>query len=225
MNTVILSEFATPILLSRWEQGAKNVDMLVEFLTEELKREVDSSEIRGQEQVGIQTAIDSTTGIGAINLIYRAKFETNDRIHLEVNSQLRDLLLWVLDQTKNLMAAISVGSDNYRPYVLNCWASLYKEGHYHNAHIHPGSLFSAVYCVSKPKLTQGEGALVLFDPRPNINYVNFEWPAWANEARVFDLMPGDLIVFPGWLKHAVTPFRGPGERLTIAVNMEAKLPH
>jgi hypothetical protein len=31
-------------------------------------------------------------------------------------------------------------------------------------------------------------------------------------------LPGDMIVFPSWLEHSVSAFRGPGERICISFN-------
>jgi predicted 2-oxoglutarate/Fe(II)-dependent dioxygenase YbiX len=32
------------------------------------------------------------------------------------------------------------------------------------------------------------------------------------------LQPGQLVLFPSWLLHHVTPFAGEGERITVAFN-------
>jgi len=33
--------------------------------------------------------------------------------------------------------------------------------------------------------------------------------------------PGKLVIFPSWLMHAVRPHKGPGERISVAMNVLA----
>ena len=37
------------------------------------------------------------------------------------------------------------------------------------------------------------------------------------------LQRGNLVVFPAWLKHGVRPFKGKRERISIAMNIDARL--
>jgi hypothetical protein len=37
------------------------------------------------------------------------------------------------------------------------------------------------------------------------------------------LQRGNLIVFPAWLRHGVRPFRGKRERISVAMNVDARL--
>ena len=36
-----------------------------------------------------------------------------------------------------------------------------------------------------------------------------------------ELQRGNLILFPAWLRHGVRPYTGKGERMTIALNIDA----
>ena len=126
-----------------------------------------------------------------------------------------------IDQAKVLVDTIGGHVvEQFRPYVLNCWASVYKTGDNHDVHIHPASLLSCVYCVSN--IENCGGSLVLHDPRPNINYSQFQCGLWSDNARLIDLKSGDLIIFPGWLPHSVTPLRSTSGRITISANLDAK---
>ncbi len=67
------------------------------------------------------------------------------------------------------------------------------------------------------------GLLRLFDPRQGANA--FRDPANANMRASFGLHPlelrlaeGQVIVFPSYLYHEVTPFYGKNLRITVATN-------
>jgi len=94
------------------------------------------------------------------------------------------------------------------------------------AHNHPLASWSAVYCVrpgeAVPECPQS-GLLRFFDPRQGANaYLD---PAneqlhrpFALRSLDFRLAAGELVVFPSYLFHEVTPFYGADTRITVATN-------
>ncbi len=94
------------------------------------------------------------------------------------------------------------------------------------AHNHPMASWSAVYCVragqAVPEHPQS-GVLRFFDPRNGASaYLDpanaHMHPAFALRPREYRLAAGDLVVFPSYLFHEVTPFYGPDTRITVATN-------
>ena len=94
------------------------------------------------------------------------------------------------------------------------------------SHNHPMASWSAVYCVRGGEAV-GEhpesGLLKLFDPRPGANA--FRDPSNEQLRQGYGLKPlelrlsaGQLIVFPSYLFHEVTPYYGKGLRITVATN-------
>jgi uncharacterized protein (TIGR02466 family) len=94
------------------------------------------------------------------------------------------------------------------------------------AHNHPMASWSAVYCVrpgASPAEAPGSGLLRLFDPRtaagayrdPATERLQGGFRAGAVELR---LAAGQLIVFPSYLVHEVSPFFGDDTRITVATN-------
>lgn len=94
------------------------------------------------------------------------------------------------------------------------------------AHNHPLASWSAVYCVCAGEPAPGHprsGALRVFDPREGAGaYLDS-----ANEAmrapfaiRTLDLTlaAGELLIFPSYLFHEVSPFYGRDVRITVASN-------
>lgn len=92
------------------------------------------------------------------------------------------------------------------------WVNSARPGDFVPAHKHSADFSGAVY-LKIPEGMGGEsgmgGQLTFFDGRPN---------QLVREKLSFTPSPGDLFVFPGWLSHAVHPYRVPGERRMISFN-------
>lgn len=108
---------------------------------------------------------------------------------------------------------------------VEMWANVSPAGASNQFHAHPGCLWSAVYFVDDGG--SRDGALVLKDPNfpmnrmyaPDLRFADAEGVA----PTLFEIAPepGKLIMFPSWLEHGVKPHPGPGERISIAINVVA----
>jgi uncharacterized protein (TIGR02466 family) len=98
------------------------------------------------------------------------------------------------------------------------WAVVMRDGDASAPHTHPNAHISGVYYVSSAG-EAGEGAagqLTFSDPRSNANGA----PIVGQINTVgFDPTPGTALYFPSYLSHYVLPFRGPGQRISIAFNV------
>lgn len=104
---------------------------------------------------------------------------------------------------------------------LTGWANVNRRGDYNQPHMHGGSIWSGVYYVSSgaPDDTDAlNGKLELFDPRPAAGFAVSRFAPVAGKFTV-DPIPGLMIFFPSWLSHMAHPFRGKGERISIAFNV------
>jgi uncharacterized protein (TIGR02466 family) len=94
------------------------------------------------------------------------------------------------------------------------------------SHNHPMASWSAVYCVRAGQPATGEpesGVLRLLDPRAGAGtYADPAnsrlHPAFALTPIDFHLTEGEIVVFPSYLFHEVTPFYGRDTRITVATN-------
>jgi len=78
---------------------------------------------------------------------------------------------------------------------LFCWAAIARDGNSHLSHTHPDNLLSGVYYARVP--ASGAGALLFDDPRG---------PRWPFDGRfIHRPQAGELVLFPSWLVHQVTP--------------------
>src|SRR6185312_14533673 len=83
--------------------------------------------------------------------------------------------------------------------------------------------WSAVYYV---RIDEGEGGeLVLDDPRMPMMEMHAPFLRFRNAGgdKAIRLRPsaGQIVIFPSWLVHSVTPWQGEGLRISIAVNLSA----
>jgi uncharacterized protein (TIGR02466 family) len=98
-----------------------------------------------------------------------------------------------------------------------CWANVLRDGGYNTIHNHPGAVWSGVYYVATGEAAtepRYAGWIEFLDPRPgNIHAVKERVKPEA----------GMLLMWPSWLHHYVNPFRGKGERISVAFNLMAEL--
>jgi uncharacterized protein (TIGR02466 family) len=101
------------------------------------------------------------------------------------------------------------------------WANVSREGDFNRPHIHPGFTWSGVFYVDTgaglPKedtKANEAGNIEFIDPRPG----NHLGPKHVVRPRA-----GQVLIFPSWLSHYVNPYRGPGERISIAFNVAARV--
>ncbi|MCZ8319594.1 MAG: putative 2OG-Fe(II) oxygenase [Lysobacteraceae bacterium] len=108
----------------------------------------------------------------------------------------------------------------------DAWFHITRRGGHFGVHNHPMASWSGVYCVSPGNHDTGatdSGRLSFINPNslagmyldPANAYLRQPY-AFANHG--FDLVPGQLVLFPSWVQHYVLPFQGEGERITVAFN-------
>lgn len=105
------------------------------------------------------------------------------------------------------------------------WVNLCRDGGYNKIHNHPGCSWSGVYYVSTgvraPDAPPDAGCIEFLDPRMGATETGFNGPDALPKLRV-EAVPGLMVVFPSWLYHYVNPFRGSGERISIAFNVNLR---
>ena len=108
----------------------------------------------------------------------------------------------------------------------DAWFHVTRRGGFFALHNHPNASWSGVYCVD-PGWRDGDareaGALTFVNPSltatMHIDAGNAALQgAFASGTRSLRLEAGQLVLFPSWVLHEVTPFDGSGERITVAFN-------
>ncbi len=109
------------------------------------------------------------------------------------------------------------------------WANICPTGIGHESHTHPGALWSCVFYVddglAEKESPEHAAELVLQDPRnptplmykPDLRWIDGAGATYRSDHRIRPRV-GQIIAFPSWLAHWVTPHKGERERISIALN-------
>lgn len=100
------------------------------------------------------------------------------------------------------------------------WANLLGAGDFFSPHSHGGAAWSGVYWVEVGASSPEAGGMFsVLDPRAGAGMVESPLSAF-DSASSAEMQPvaGRMLVFPGWLVHWVTPYRGGGQRISVAFN-------
>jgi uncharacterized protein (TIGR02466 family) len=108
----------------------------------------------------------------------------------------------------------------------DAWFHVTRRGGYFSLHNHPNAAWSGVYCVDSGVGASEKpdgGALTFVNPtltsNMHVDAGNVAMTgAFATGTRSLRMEPGQLVLFPSWVLHQVTPFEGDGERITVAFN-------
>jgi len=108
------------------------------------------------------------------------------------------------------------------------WANVLHPGGLNMSHAHPGVLWAAVYYVDAGDADAG-GELFLEDPRfpvPLMTFPGFRMLGGDGQPQPVEhkrtVATGDLVLFPGFLRHGVSPYRGSRDRISVAMNLYVK---
>lgn len=154
------------------------------------------------------------------------------------------ILQWGGDDVQTIVAALRQMVDHITmrltkdvfvreplPWKINGWANINRKGHANLPHIHPGAYWSAVYYVKTDapndisKDSSKGGAFKMFDPRGGLPLMyaptlrmGMEGYTAAGNFELHYPKSGECLIFPAWLSHAVTPYLGDDERISLAFN-------
>lgn len=112
------------------------------------------------------------------------------------------------------------------------WFHVTRTGGYFGVHNHPMHSWSGVYCVCQEgdDPESDSGKLTFINPQATSTmYVDMATHRMQRPYSMANLpmrlRPGQLVIFPSWLLHEVTPFepRGEGVRITVAFNARFRL--
>jgi uncharacterized protein (TIGR02466 family) len=114
--------------------------------------------------------------------------------------------------------------------AAEAWFHVTRKGGYFGPHNHPLHSWSGVYCVShgSDDPDGDSGKLTMINPHAtstsyfDMAVAQMKTP-YSMGHRMLRLTPGDLVLFPSWVLHEVTPFEGEQPRITVAFNARFQL--
>ena len=113
---------------------------------------------------------------------------------------------------------------NYKCSLSSVWINKMTEHEYNPVHVHQGSLITGLSSVLILHIPESYGVEYSADDQPLNGQLMILGSASGQFANIdyqpYGLKTGDLFVFPYDMRHCVYPFNGPGERLTIAANID-----
>lgn len=143
---------------------------------------------------------------------------------MHTRSEFNPLTLDIFEMVQGIYDDLGYDPD-YEPVCDSMWANVNPRHAYNRHHTHPHALWSGVYYVQAP---DDCGLLYFTDPRPQTQVLTPYFdprrrhPDTWNEV-FYQPQEGRLIVFPGWLVHAVHPNLSTeegeaGERISVSFN-------
>ena len=101
---------------------------------------------------------------------------------------------------------------------FDVWATYHANGIRHGSHSHDGSAFAGVYYVKQAGEDEQGGALRVEDPR-HIMLGDRTRRQVTHSELVVRPTPGQLLFWPAYLQHQVTPTVGPSARISLAMDI------
>mgnify|MGYP001169265913 FL=1 len=164
---------------------------------------------------------------GRFSGVFESKFDFLTEVS---DPAIRQLSIQI-DAHLNALIAVLTGSkpEEIDMKGLGCesWFHITTGGGYFQPHHHPNATWSVVYCVrngleDEADSQGGSGHLVFMDPRSASMFLD-QHSRKLHRDISFDgvkylLADGDIVIFPSYLQHYVSPYRGASSRITIAAN-------
>jgi uncharacterized protein (TIGR02466 family) len=200
VRKTVVSIFATPISNYRWPSSNDLNQALQEAI---IQREEETSGIDRSNVGGWHSELDF--------------FEWD----LDCVRELRARIHAYVSELNRVFAKDPEDPVN-RIFQLEGWGNLLRYGQYNSLHSHPNAFWSGVYYVNgNPEPEEKHpfsGKLELVDPRPGAALSYSERTNLYGRFLV-NPVPGQMVIFPGWMQHQVHPYFGQGERITVAFNV------
>jgi uncharacterized protein (TIGR02466 family) len=114
-------------------------------------------------------------------------------------------------------AFIDIGINTPKP-VSSVWINVNSKNSYNNLHLHTQASLSGVFYLTD------NNAKITFERNQDASSYHLDWMGAATDTplsyRGVDYVPlkGQLIIFPSWLQHSVSPNTNESPRVSIAFN-------
>lgn len=163
--------------------------------------------------------------------LFESTFDLFDWEHPAV-ARLRDFCLGRLYHSIGELCGYDLAALQRLHIAHESWFHLTRRGGYFGVHNHPMHSWSGVYCVCQEgdEGNPHSGTLTFISPyASNTMFVDMAShqfkPPFQTGAIPTRLVPGQLVLFPSWLLHEVTPFEpaGDGLRITVAFNTRFRM--
>ncbi len=107
---------------------------------------------------------------------------------------------------------------------ISGWANVSRDRAYNGIHNHPDCTWSGAYYVTLGERDTGDprnGIIEFLDPRMGVNWAQLPGQPFGTQLQI-NPEAGTMLVFPSWMQHWVHPFKGTGERISLAFNVRLR---
>ena len=133
-------------------------------------------------------------------------------IHLKSIDVFNELNNRILDVVNGIIIESDYKHLDKIEELSSMWFIVNKENDYNTNHMHPGSWFSGAYYVKVP---DNESKYLVFEDPIQIRNYNQDTP----NSYMKKVIEGMLLIFPGWVNHAVPKNDTNEERIVISFNI------
>lgn len=148
---------------------------------------------------------------------YADVYNTHNTYDIHKDKKFNNLICKVKEYTNNFAKTFN---SFYDYNISSSWINVYCENDYQEFHMHPGAIFSAVYCFTNPI---GSGDFIIQSPFENVDMFPMRDITKTNSLNQtthnYILKPRSLIIFRSFLKHMVGVCKIKEPRITAAFNI------
>ncbi len=146
-------------------------------------------------------------------------YNTNSYLHTQFPEETSEVVKFVEAQAQEYWKILNY-YDKLEPFVFQMWANSTPKGGWVHSHLHGSIPFTGVlYVDASPE----QGNLILENPLDTIWMTQPIGPSVKYPmGEEIEVRTGDLVMFPGFIKHSVKPNTTDRPRLVLAFNIGAR---
>ena len=165
-------------------------------------------EILSRKVVGIESEIAKNIK----HNLTESNFEFLDKdLHI-----LNDMKAWIYECLKKTINSIQQEKVDYKTSMAGSWYHITKTNGMHESHIHPGCSWCGVFYIQSGDNSSGE---TVFENPIKSTYIDYGNQYLNNLSTVrIKAKDGLLVLFPSYLNHYQSLYKGEEDRIVIAFN-------
>lgn len=187
--------FSLPIYKTRIDTSCLNVDDIKSLIKSEHKRVLD-----------FQSPLESNGGTSTYSI----------NAHLHKNSLLTNLNSIIKNHVSIYWKILDI-DDRLQPRIDQCWSNIHIKESHTLQHSHSLMPVVATFYL---QAENDSGNLILINPMEySLTHIPYSVPIERKTETEIPVATGDLILFPGWIRHRTGLNRSDSERIVISYNL------
>ena len=144
-------------------------------------------------------------------------YSTHSKLHIEDFTQTLNSI--ILAHVKRYWKVLNIDS-RLEPVIDECWSNIHYRGSSTEYHSHSLMPVVATFYV---KATPNCGELVLINPMEyGLTHIPYDVPIEQKTETKLEVLSGDLVLFPGWIRHRTEPNFSDNDRIVMSYNFKYK---